>query len=81
MRILIAEDEARIARFMERGLKANGFATTVVEDGISALDLASAGDVDLLILDVGLPRMDGFQVTAPTTTSPSPSASRSCWPG
>ena len=62
MRILIAEDEARIARFMERGLKANGYAPTVVEDGISALDLASSGDFDLLILDVGLPRMDGFQV-------------------
>src|SRR5699024_3619341 len=62
MRILIAEDEARIARFMERGLTANGYATTVVEDGISALDLASAGEFDLLILDVGLPRMDGFQV-------------------
>ena len=62
MRILIAEDEARIARFMERGLKAHGFASTVVEDGISALDLASSGDFDLLILDVGLPRMDGFQV-------------------
>lgn len=62
MRILIAEDEARIARFVERGLKANGYAPTVVEDGISALDLASSGDFDLLILDVGLPRMDGFQV-------------------
>ena len=62
MRILIAEDEARIARFMERGLKANGYASTVVEDGISALDLASSDDFDLLILDVGLPRMDGFQV-------------------
>lgn len=62
MRILIAEDEARIARFMERGLKANGYATTVVDDGIAALDLASGGEFDLLILDVGLPRMDGFQV-------------------
>ena len=62
MRTLIAEDEARIARFMERGLKANGYATTVVEDGIAALDLASGGEFDLLILDVGLPRMDGFQV-------------------
>ena len=62
MRILIAEDEPRIARFVERGLKANGYACTGVEDGISALDLASSGDFDLLILDVGLPRMDGFQV-------------------
>src|SRR5690625_2098624 len=62
MRILIAEDEPRIARFVERGLRANGYACTVVEDGISARDLASSGDFDLLILDVGLPRMDGFQV-------------------
>lgn len=62
MRILIAEDERRIARFVEKGLKANGYACTVVEDGISALDLGSSGDFDLMILDVGLPRMDGFQV-------------------
>lgn len=62
MRILIAEDEPRIARFVEKGLKANGYASTVVEDGISALDLGSSGDFDMLILDVGLPRMDGFQV-------------------
>lgn len=62
MRILIAEDEPRIARFVERGLKAHGYAPTVVEDGIAALDLASSGEFDLLILDVGLPRMDGFQV-------------------
>lgn len=62
MRILIAEDEPRIARFVERGLKANGFSPTVVVDGIAALDLASGEDFDLLILDVGLPRMDGFQV-------------------
>lgn len=62
MRILIAEDEKRIARFVEKGLKANGYGTTVVEDGVAALDLASSGEFDLLILDVGLPRMDGFQV-------------------
>jgi len=62
MRILVAEDEPRIARFVERGLKANGYACTVVEDGIAALDLASGGEFDLLVLDVGLPRMDGFQV-------------------
>ena len=38
------------------------FTNLMVGDGISALDLASSGDFDLLILDVGLPRMDGFQV-------------------
>ncbi|MCS6711592.1 response regulator transcription factor [Brachybacterium sp. EF45031] len=62
MRILIAEDEPRIARFMDKGLTAAGYTTTVVHDGIAALDLASAGEADLLVLDVGLPRLDGFQV-------------------
>lgn len=60
--ILIAEDEERISRFIEKGLKAAGFTTAVVADGVGALDYASTGDFDLLILDVGLPRMDGFVV-------------------
>ncbi|HLS39365.1 MAG TPA: response regulator transcription factor [Ornithinicoccus sp.] len=60
--ILIAEDEERIARFMEKGLRAAGYRTAVVPDGISALEQASSGEFDLLILDVGLPRMDGFTV-------------------
>ncbi|NLT30955.1 MAG: response regulator transcription factor [Propionibacterium sp.] len=60
--ILIAEDEERISRFIEKGLKAAGFTTAVVADGVSALDYASGGDFNLLILDVGLPRMDGFVV-------------------
>ncbi|MCT1802939.1 DNA-binding response regulator [Kocuria sp. WRN011] len=62
MRILIAEDEPRISRFVARGLKAHGYTPTVVEDGITALDYASSGEFDLLVLDVGLPRMDGFAV-------------------
>jgi DNA-binding response OmpR family regulator len=61
-RILIAEDEPRIASFLEKGLRANGFATTVTEDGRDALDLADSADFDLLILDVGLPGRDGFSV-------------------
>src|SRR5688572_10034272 len=61
-RILIAEDERRIASFLEKGLRANGFTTTVVEDGRDALDLADSEDFDLLILDVGLPGRDGFSV-------------------
>ncbi|GAA1342465.1 DNA-binding response OmpR family regulator [Arthrobacter roseus] len=60
--ILIAEDEVRISMFLQKGLKAAGFTTTVVEDGMSALDYATTGEFDLLILDVGLPRMDGFTV-------------------
>jgi DNA-binding response OmpR family regulator len=61
-RILIAEDEPRIASFLEKGLQANGFTTTVSEDGREALDLADSEDFDLLILDVGLPGRDGFSV-------------------
>lgn len=60
--ILIAEDEERIARFMEKGLRAAGFQTTVVSDGMTALEYAANGEYDLLVLDVGLPRMDGFTV-------------------
>jgi two-component system copper resistance phosphate regulon response regulator CusR len=61
-RILIAEDEQRISSFVERGLRANGFATQVVADGEDALRLARSGKFDLLILDLGLPGMDGFDV-------------------
>jgi DNA-binding response OmpR family regulator len=61
-RILIAEDEPRIASFLEKGLRANGFTTTVTEDGRDALDLADSDDFDLLILDVGLPGRDGFSI-------------------
>jgi len=61
-RILVAEDEARIASFLEKGLRANGFATVVASDGPQALQLAGSGEFDLLILDLGLPGMDGFDV-------------------
>ena len=61
-RILIAEDEERIASFLEKGLKANGFTTSVASDGRDAVALASTGRYDLLILDLGLPGKDGFAV-------------------
>jgi DNA-binding response OmpR family regulator len=61
-RILIAEDEGQIASFLERGLRANGFATEVVADGNEALRMARSGRFDLLILDLGLPRLDGIEV-------------------
>jgi DNA-binding response OmpR family regulator len=62
VRILVAEDEERIARFIEKGLRAAGYAPTVVADGVTAVDYASSGQYDLLLLDVGLPRLDGFMV-------------------
>jgi two-component system copper resistance phosphate regulon response regulator CusR len=60
--ILIAEDEERIASFIESGLKASGYSTTVVRDGDTALGLARSGRFDLMILDLGLPGRDGLDV-------------------
>jgi two-component system, OmpR family, copper resistance phosphate regulon response regulator CusR len=61
-RILIAEDEYRIASFLEKGLRANGFATAVVADGPSAAAAARDKDFELVILDLGLPGRDGTEV-------------------
>ncbi|MFJ6863796.1 response regulator transcription factor [Streptomyces termitum] len=61
-RILIAEDDAGIAAFVERGLSRNGYVTHVVADGVSAYELARGRDFDLLILDLGLPGHDGLTV-------------------
>ena len=61
-RILIVEDEPRIAAFVSRGLESAGYETTVIEDGAEALEAALRGDGDLVLLDVGLPTMDGFEV-------------------
>ena len=61
-RILIAEDEGRLASFLEKGLRSSGFTTTVAPDGPSASALVRDGDFDLLILDLGLPGKDGLDV-------------------
>jgi DNA-binding response OmpR family regulator len=61
-RILIAEDEERIASFLDKGLKASGYATTLAADGRTALSHARSGACDLLILDLGLPDGDGLEV-------------------
>jgi two-component system, OmpR family, response regulator len=61
-RILIVEDEDRIASFVRKGLSANGFQPTVVTDGRDAVSHALTGEFDLLVLDLGLPDVDGFTV-------------------
>jgi DNA-binding response OmpR family regulator len=61
-RILIVEDETRIASFLEKGLRANGFGTHVTGDADQALTLARRGSFDLVILDLGLPDKDGLEV-------------------
>jgi two-component system, OmpR family, copper resistance phosphate regulon response regulator CusR len=61
-RILIAEDEPRITRFLAKGLQAEGYATTAAADGDDALYLARSGEFDLMLLDLGLPKQDGLRV-------------------
>jgi DNA-binding response OmpR family regulator len=61
-RILIVEDEDRIASFLRKGLHSNGYSTSVAGSGEEALTLARTGDFDLMILDLGLPDIDGFEV-------------------
>jgi DNA-binding response OmpR family regulator len=59
-RILVIEDEPRIAAFIEKGLRSEGFTPTVAPDGVTGLDYAVSGEFDLAVLDIGLPGMDGF---------------------
>jgi two-component system, OmpR family, copper resistance phosphate regulon response regulator CusR len=61
-RILIAEDEERIVSFLEKGLRSAGYSTLAVPDGIDALSLARDDSFDLLVLDIGLPGIDGHEV-------------------
>jgi DNA-binding response OmpR family regulator len=61
-RILVVEDEVRISSFVAKGLGAAGYSVSVVGDGMDALESARAGDFDLVLLDVGLPGIDGFEV-------------------
>ena len=61
-RILIAEDEPRLASFLEKGLRSNGFVTSVAGDGPKASMMARDDDFDLLMLDLGLPGKHGSEV-------------------
>ena len=61
-RILIVEDEERVASFLVKGLRAQGYATDVATTGDDGLARALSGDVSLMILDIGLPDRDGFSV-------------------
>jgi two-component system, OmpR family, response regulator len=60
--ILIIEDEERIASFLVKGFRAQGFTTEVVSTGNEGLARARSGESDLVILDIGLPDRDGFSV-------------------
>lgn len=61
-RILVVDDEPHIVALVTRALHTDGYETVTADDGQGALDRALEGDIDLIILDVGLPSMDGFEV-------------------
>ncbi|MEM1255515.1 MAG: response regulator transcription factor [Cyanobacteria bacterium P01_H01_bin.21] len=61
-RILIAEDESRVASFLDKGLQANGFTTEVATTGDETIAYALDGDFELIVLDLGLPEKDGLSV-------------------
>jgi two-component system OmpR family response regulator len=62
MRLLIAEDDAKLARSLARGLRAEGYAVDIVETGDDAIVNARVYDYDAIVLDVMLPGVDGFSV-------------------
>lgn len=62
MRVLLVEDDVRIAGFVAKGLRENSYAIDVASDGESGLYQAEINDYDLIILDINLPKKDGFQI-------------------
>lgn len=62
MRILVIEDEKKIADFIKRGLKEEGYAVDVAHDGENGLFMAKTNEYDLILLDLMLPKLDGIDV-------------------
>ena len=63
MRVLIVEDDLRIANLLQRGLEEEGYQVTTEADGKRALGMATALPFDLMVLDLMLPSLDGFEIT------------------
>ena len=61
-RILVVEDDLHLAEGMAENMRAEGYSADTAHDGQRGLEMAIAGDYDLLVLDVMLPQMDGFAV-------------------
>ncbi|MGS0686303.1 response regulator transcription factor [Nakamurella sp. GG22] len=62
MRLLVVEDEVRLARALQKGLRSEGFAVDLRHDGASGLESARDGEYDAIVLDVMLPRLSGYEV-------------------
>jgi heavy metal response regulator len=63
MRILVVEDEKKVARFIQQGLEEEHYAVDIAHDGEKGLQMASSEDYDLVVLDVMLPKKSGFEIT------------------
>jgi heavy metal response regulator len=61
MRILVVEDEKKVASFIQRGLEGEGFSVDVANDGESGVELGIQNNYDLILMDIMLPKMDGLQ--------------------
>mgnify|MGYP000317168339 CR=1 FL=1 len=72
MRLLVVEDEVKLAQYLHKGLSENGHVVDVAHDGIDGRRLATGGDYDLVLLDVMLPGVDGFGVLQAIRADPRP---------
>ncbi|MFD3696985.1 response regulator transcription factor [Streptomyces sp. NPDC058646] len=64
MRVLVVEDERRLAVALQRGLQSEGFSVDVAHDGLQGLWMATEHDYDLIVLDIMLPGLNGYRVCA-----------------
>jgi two-component system, OmpR family, copper resistance phosphate regulon response regulator CusR len=64
MRVLVVEDDRKVAGFIEQGLREEGYAVDIAPDGVEATLLAHVSEYDVILLDVVLPKKNGFQVAA-----------------
>jgi two-component system, OmpR family, response regulator len=62
VRLLVVEDEVRLARALQKGLRAEGFAVDLSHDGAAGLESARSGNYDAIVLDIMLPRLSGYEV-------------------
>lgn len=62
MRILVVEDETRMLELLHKGLYEHGYSVMTAADGATGLEIAAAHELDAIVLDIGLPRLDGYRV-------------------
>lgn len=62
MRLLIVEDESRMLELLRKGLYEHGFTVMTAADGVTGLEIATVHEFDAIVLDIGLPRLDGYSL-------------------